>query len=160
MLPAIACFISAILPPYRTYNVTELYANVGEITENNVIQQTFTPECGTIKQVDIITATYSRTNSSVLNFKVIDPETNNILYEQGLDTEDMSDNGKYEFATNINLQAGKQYVLEFSSNEDNADNCITLYRTEDCSQEPEEHAIINGVPQNYNLVMSIFEAEK
>ena len=100
---------------------------VGPITASNSVEQTFISTKDGLTRIDLLLATYARTNTSNVFFQIID-ESGNEIFSQATSAASIKDNAFYtlDFDT-IADSEGKIYNIIITSDAGNNDNAITAW---------------------------------
>jgi len=141
---------------YRVYSRNKGSQNgkhIGEITENVVIKQTFLSNDNNLCAIQILFATFIRTNTSTIDLQLYD-ENNVLINEETIQSASILDNSylRYKFA-HINDSLGKKYTLVISSKDAVPGNAVTIWCTNGDSFEG--NLFINGQQQTDNLCIQL-----
>ncbi len=118
----------------------------GEIVKDTRFTQTFTSDCAGLNEIELFLATYARTNTSSVGFRVRDLRTQQRITEQVIPAEGIGNNQwhKFEFAPQADSQ-GKSYRITLFSPDAHPGNAITVWRSAKDRYAGGE-AFINGQP--------------
>ena len=84
-----------------------------------------------------------------------------MLAEETFDVSRFGDNDWQRFdCKNVRVTAGREYYIEFSSQDADAGNSITLYRTREKGDAYGCFAQINDVEQEFQICVKVFENER
>ena len=119
---------------------------VGELTNQVIIAQEFVSECrGTITEVNLMLATYGRTNTHPVLVRLFDMSNNRIIAEHSFSAQSVTDNSWYSIPIPpLSGSFGKTYQISLSSPESAPGNAITVWSSENGNYYPDGHALING----------------
>lgn len=160
VIPAIICFVVAALPPYVTYNTGLSYAVTAPLI-NSQASEVFVPSMGVLEKLEFRTATYQRENDVEIEVNIVKQDGNIIIYSTVLDAAEFEDNGWVKVELDgLAVTVGEEYRVDISCYGGDADNCISLYRTEDYGKEENGYAVIKGEKADYHLCIRIYEEER
>lgn len=161
VIPAFACLIVSLVPPYVTTNTGSTAAAAGPITSETVIEQHFTAKKARIAYVTFLVGTYHRTNDSSLVVRLKDGSTDEVLVEETFDVSEFGDNDWQRFSCkNVAVTAGKEYYVEFSAPDAEEGNSVTLYRTGEKGEVVGCFAEVNDVEQEFQFCIKVFEHDR
>lgn len=161
VIPAVVCFISAMLPPYLIYKTSDSYGITEPLMADSPISQVFVSPARELDRVIFRVATYERINDIDVDISVIDFDTNEVVHTMTVNASDFVDNGWITVSLKgVEVEPWEEYRLEFKCEEANAENCITFYRTEDYGKQPYGGAMRDGEWQGYHMCMEIYATEK
>jgi len=123
--------------------------HIGEITKNTVIKQTFLSNKNNLCAIQIMFATFARSNLSSVSLQLYD-ENDVLINKETIQSGTMIDNSylRYKFP-NINDSFGKKYTLVVSSNDAAPGNAVTIWCTNGNSFDG--NLFINNQQQTDNL---------
>ena len=109
----------------NTSDVNEI-DNIGEIYDDDVVEETFVSDFKQIISLELKTATYDRENTGTLNISILDG--NEVLGVKTIDISSVA-NGTttITFDSPIVVEEGKTYTLKLSSEGSSAGNAVTVY---------------------------------
>lgn len=154
----------SLLYYYATYkkNFTEVLVSqlnnstIGEVTKNTNIRQFFKVNSNNFNGMQFHVATYGRQNIGNLNIKLIDVETQKVIYDENKNMAELQDNSYYKIQFDkISNSKDKNYCLEFSSEDAEVNNAITFWINTD-SETKNAELFINDTKVSGNI-MSIVE---
>lgn len=134
---SITVFLSLLAVFYLAFSMTDSEKldfqtknesnTVGPITASNSVEQTFISTKDGLTRIDLLLATYARTNTSNVFFQIID-ESGNEIFSQATSAASIKDNAFYtlDFDTIANSE-GKIYNIIITSDAGNDDNAITAW---------------------------------
>lgn len=158
LVPAMICFILALTPPYMTFKVTDAYEHIYGMIDRQ-ISQIFVPKKGVVRQIEFMLGTFGRSNDVTLYVSVVDADTNETAFITEIETKGYTENVWITVDTgNLMLQPEKAYRIDFTCYEGDADNCVTLFRSQDLKSQKNGYAMEGGVPLPYNLCLKIIES--
>lgn len=161
VIPAFICLFVSLVPPYVTTNTGNPTVGAGLITSETVMEQHFIARKDRVAYITFRVGTYNRTNCSQLHVRLMDGKTDEVLAEEYFDVSRFGDNDWQRFQCgNARVTAGQEYYVEFSSPDADAGNSITLYRTGDRGTAYGCFAEINGVEQDFQICVKVFENER
>ncbi len=161
VIPAVICFISAMMPPYLVYKTGATYGISDPLLAELPMSQVFVSPSEELHSLKFKVATYGRTNDIDVDISIIDFETDEIVYTITLDAGKFVDNSWIVLdLKGIKVEPWKEYRLEFKCEEADASNCITFYRTANCASQVYGGVIRNGKWQDYHLCIEIYALEK
>lgn len=127
---------------------------LGPITKDLTLTQSFVSKCDSIVKLQLCAGTYIRKNNGSLIIKLIDEETEEIIYTWEKDLGDLIDNAWFELeceeAYEKSGMMNRKYIIEISSPEAVPGNAIALYAY-DGDEYSEGDLSINGKLQNGDL---------
>lgn len=160
VIPAIICFIYALFPPYMAYETGDYYGVTVPLIENK-ISQVFTVSADELDSMEFMVATYARSNDVDINISIIENDTDKLIYTTTVNAKNFKDNDWVNVdLEKTEVEPGKVYRAEFTCEGASADNCITIYRTEECDDEVPGYAMLNDEMQAYNLCFKLFSEKK
>ena len=160
VIPAAVCFIYALFPPYLAYETGDPYTITGPLIEDT-ISQAFVTSVEELDSMSFRVATYARRNDVDIDISIVENDTDKVIYTTTVNAKTFEDNGWITVKLDgVKVQPGTVYRAEFSSKGADADNCITLYRTDSCDEELFGFAMIEDEVQDYNLCFKLFAEEK
>lgn len=158
LVPAVMCFFVAMRPPYVSLNTGASYEVELPLIASRM-SQVFVAEQPFLERIDFKTATYARVNDVEIEVNLVEYEEGNLIYTTTLLASEFTDNGWVKLDTGrIPVQPGKTYRIDFCCYGGSAENCISLYRTEDRSSAEDAYAVVREFPQDYNLCVRVFGA--
>lgn len=159
LVPAVMCFVVAARPPFVSLNTGQPYEVMFPLIATRM-SQVFTAEKPVLDRIDFKTATYARENDVMIEVNLVEYESGNLIYSAALPAAEFEDNDWVVLETGrIPVQPGLQYRIDFNCYAGDAENCISLYRTEDRSKAEDAFAIVREEAQDYNLCVRVFGAE-
>lgn len=160
VIPAAICFIVALFPPYLAYETGDRHTITGPLV-GQTVSQTFVTSVGEIDSLSVMVATYNRKNDVDLEVRIVENDTDKVLQSVVVNAKNFEDNGWAHIKLGkVEVEPGTVYRAEFFSANADVNNCITLYRTEECEEELFGYAQIDGEAQDYNLCFKLFATEK
>lgn len=161
VIPAFLCLFVALGSPALAFSGTGYSSSpadiVGPVYPGQEVSQVFSVDKDTINEISVQFGTYGRVNTSSLTMEIEDVETGKIIYSTQVNVPKIKDNSYTKLSSEpIAVEPGKLYSLNFSSEDSDIENCITIYRTLDTSAAPDGYAIIDGSKQLYNLCVDIY----
>ncbi len=158
VIPAFICLFVSLVPPYVTTNTGNPTVGAGLITAGTVMEQHFIARKDNVAYITFRVGTYNRTNHSNLQVRLKDGRTDAVLAEKRFDVSQFGDNDWQRFdCGNVRVTAGREYYIEFSSEDADGGNSITLYRTKDKGEVYGCFAEINDVKQEFQICVKVFE---
>lgn len=106
---------------------------------------------GRVGHIGIKIGTYARENHSTYEISLID-QWGNILGMEKVNAADMKDNEYYYIKIERFVEPEQIYYLKIISDDADEENAITCYVSESVTNQ--EHVMINGIEQNYSLIMT------
>ncbi len=161
VVPAVICFIYAMMPPYLIYKTSDSYGITAPLLADTTISQVFVSPAKELESVTFRVATYERENDIDIDISVIDHDTNEVVHTMVVNAKDFVDNGWITISlSGVEVEPDEEYRLEFKCEEADMENCITFYRTEDYGKQYYGCAMIGDEMQEYHLCMEIYATEK
>lgn len=173
VLTAAVCFIPIMIDyvtdrkPYGYYTKEmvkvekkeECVENIGPITKDTKIEQTFISEFDTITGISLSVATYGRENDCKLYVRLIDQETDRVLESWEKDAVDFDDDSSIKLESKNPMShfdmRGKRCRIEITSSSQSIEQAVTLYyATVDLYKNGK--LILNGQPYGRDLIMTIW----
>lgn len=160
LAPAALCLVAATRAPYVTMYTPKAYDNVGYMITDRQQSEVFISTRGELESVEFCIGTYNRDNDVDITVRIADASTGDILFEKVVN---MLGYGNYDWVyvdtDELKLTPGGTYRLDVVCLEDEVDanNSITLFRTEDLAGQTHGYAYIDGQRQEYHLCVKIIE---
>ncbi len=130
--------------------------HLGKLQSGSVIAQTFVANDTDMYGLSVFTATYAYNNATDIMVQIIDIGTGEVLNQAMFNTEEVYDNFYSSVMLPCQTHVGRMYELRFTLENTLPFRQMTFYRTADNTATEESYALINGVPQSYNLCFNIF----
>jgi len=159
VIPAFICFMSSVNTKVPYINTLgQEVANIGPITEERQIAQVFTAEENTVSEITVKFGTYGRESQSEMEIILADNETEEILFEQGIQGTSLVDNKfKKIDLPDVPVEIGRTYKIELITTKSIDDSEITIYRTSDFDEtNPKNYAIVDEKKETYNLSINVY----
>lgn len=134
---------------------------IGEITNDVFVQQKFISEVDDINEFQIIFATFGRENTDIIDIKLRDNETQELLLEKSYDTATIL-NDTYltvNAETPIRGVKGKELSIEISSQTGKAGNAVTIWSSTEESIDNSE-LFINNQKVDGSLCIKVIGKER
>jgi len=160
IIPAAICFVAALFPPYLEYETGDRYTITGPLI-GHTVSQVFVTSATELDSMAVMVATYARKNDVEIEARIVENDTNKVIHSVTVNARDFEDNDWVNIELGgVQVVPGVVYRAEFYSEGASAENCIALYRTEDCGEEQRCYAMIENEAQEYNLCFKLFTQEK
>ena len=160
VVPAVICFVAALFPPYLAYETGDRYTITGPLIEQTV-SQAFVTSVSELDSVSVMVATYNRKNDVDIEVRIVENDTDKVIHSSTVNAKNFEDNGWAHIELGrVKVEPGTVYRAEFCSKDATADNCITLYRTEECEDLLFGYAMVDDEIQDYNICFKVFATEK
>jgi 4-amino-4-deoxy-L-arabinose transferase-like glycosyltransferase len=120
----------------------------GEIVKDSRFTQTFLSDCSGLNEIEVYLATYARTNTSSLGFRLRDSETLQLLAEQYIPATELVDNQWHLFKFESQLASkGKHYQITLLSPDAQPGNAVSVWQS-NTDVYPDGEAAVNHKPVN------------
>jgi hypothetical protein len=117
---------------------------MGELVDGREFQQTFVSMCGNLRGIELLTATYARTNSHPVIVRLRDTTTGQFVLEQTLPSATIPNNGWLKFAfAPLPDSLGRTFLITVESPKSMPGDAITVWRSK-TDMYPKGQAAING----------------
>jgi hypothetical protein len=137
--------------PEREISWTE-QVPMGELVSETTFSQTFVSRCPQLAQVDLLLATYRRTNTRPVTFRLFDGATDRVVAEQTIPASSVRDNLWHSFAfAPVAGAPGQRYRVALASPQSTPGDAITTYRSR-MDVYPDGEALRDGQPTGGDLV--------
>lgn len=124
----------------------------GELVQGTVVTQSFISTCSDLAGIDLLLATYARTNTHPVTVQLVEQTSGRVIVSQTIEGQTIRDNAWREFLfTPIADSSGKGYQIAISSTESQIGNAIAIWHSQ-ADMYPNGEAKINGVSINADLV--------
>lgn len=156
---------------YRTVKTDMLNPSmvIGEITKENVFEQSLKMEGDILTELSLMGATYQRENTGTLSLEIVDLD-GQILAKRDIKVDTLKDNEVFHvpFYDGINIPENR-FVLRISAPEATEGNAVTLYAGNTVSTSRYEVSApisiddkikLNGQPQEYMLCVDIISSQE
>lgn len=158
VIPAVICYLAALLPPYLSFQVTNGAPEVPMLGQT--VSQIFQAEQDDIVRLDFFQGTYGRTNTALLYVTITEVETGREILHEILDTSRFSNNTWVPISIEEgDLRVGEQYRIDFSCTGASIGNCISLYRSKE-KVDASTYYMESEVPMEYNLCFRLYEKNR
>lgn len=99
------------------------------IVKDFSVVQTFTSQTNTLDAISVKLATYSRINHGSLKVRILDKDSNSVLFEKDIDVSGLKDNSfsTFEIKDPIQNVKGKHLAILLSSDSTDSANAVTAY---------------------------------
>jgi len=158
VLPASASLIMAVNSPPPSFSTARGdFFTIGPIAEGQDVRQVFLATTGTIDRIQFLPGRYEATRAAQLNVRLLDPMSDQVVYEKVIDAPDLVERTYYTLRIpSIKVTPGQRYILAFGKADDRVGDYLTLYRTAQSDLGLSHYAVIDGVRQSYDLVVRIY----
>jgi len=137
----------------KAYKSSKNGRHIGEITGDTILKQTFVSSNNNLCEIQIMFATFARSNSCSINLQLYDDE-DTLIDEKTMSSKEMMDNSyliyKFDY---INDSRNKRYSIVISSKDAVPGNAVTIWCTNKDSFDGD--LFINGQQQTDNLCIFI-----
>ena len=158
LIPAGICLVSVVRQEVIFASNTQVKADECEtvnLTDAKSVRQVFTADGDVIESIKVRFGMHNRINDSMLHIRILDYETQKVVYERDLPTLGLvKEESMYQVIDEkIPVIKEKQYILELQGS-DGPDNCVATYYFE-ADDDTGELAQIDGVKKPVQIVMEI-----
>lgn len=158
IVPAVICYLVAVMPPYLCFDVEDGEPAVPLL--GDTIAQIFTAPDDDIVRIDFYQGTYDRTNTVDVYVTIKELATGRQVARIILDTSNFENNTWVSIPLQEgDLKAGQQYSLRFECPDATISNCISLYHSKD-KWDPNTYYVKSGEPQDYNICFRLYEKNR
>ncbi|WP_283657368.1 hypothetical protein [Paenibacillus sp. RC343] len=114
----------------KTINLgTNLNANFGEVTDNKVIEQSFSAKQDGLAKVELFFSTFNRQNDSETLLSLYEADTNQLIRQAKFNNVQAKDNAYSELSFDpVENSKDKMYILRISSNTSDTSQTVTFWK--------------------------------
>lgn len=160
ILPAFLSLALSLVAPKITFTrENAILEPTNPLSVGNVLSQVFTPEMTVLDQLKVKIRNNTPENESHLQVEILDNE-GKLLYQNSYDAINFLDNEYKTFCLpHILVNPDSRYEIRFSASGTSETENISLYRTAEDVNSATDFAILNGVPQAFDLDIKIYESK-
>ena len=131
--------------------------NCGRIAPGARVEQRFTASRGTVNSIAVQFATYSTDYAGSVRVQLVREADGAVLFDTTLAPKTLLDNAYAQLslpAGGVAVEQGQTYVLRITAAPDAPSDNLTVW-ADDGAATSAQAALVNGVPQSYNLCVKV-----
>ncbi|CAH0122352.1 hypothetical protein PAE9249_04902 [Paenibacillus sp. CECT 9249] len=138
---------------------TELSENIGEITPDVLIEQSFISDQNDLSQLNLFFSTFNRLNNGETIIQLLDGETKEIIRKININNEEITDNDFFNIKFDpITNSKNRKLILNIKSYNTDSLNAVTIWI--DRTKSKNSGLKVNGLHEEGSIVFDLIYENK